>query len=611
MSFLSPIAFAFAASIPVVIVFYLLKRKRVVKLVSSTLLWQRFLAETQANAPFQRLRHNWLLLLQVLLLVLVVLALARPYLVGDAKSSRLRVLIMDASASMQSVDERPSRFERARVEALRLVEGSRDSDQMVILQCAANTEVKQSATSDKMALRRALQACAPLDAPTRLVEAFKLAETLIRNQADAEIHLFSDGAAGNLGEFESKNLPVIYHKFGLRRNNAGIVSLDVRANPDDASQRAIFAGIGNFGTNSAQVEVELLFEKQPLEARPLTLGPTNTQPLVFVAPQSRDGVFTVRLKTEDDLAVDNEASVVSLMPQPVKVLLVSRGNRFLEKALRGPSNVKLSTAASLDGHVTDFDIVVLDDVTPAQWPKCNVLAFHAINTNWFPAFQTVKAPPIVDWKNTHPLLRFINFDNVQVAETLGIRTPSWAVSLVESPQTPLIVTGDLERQRIVWIGFDSLQSTWPWRISFPIFIANAIDWLNPAASTASERMVRGGDAFRLPLNSSARTARLTLPDGKVRELAVEPRISDLIIADANKAGVYRLMVGTNSVTFCVNLLDAPESDITPRDELPFGRYARVTASKLKRAHAEIWRWLALAGLGVLLFEWWWYHKRTV
>ena len=36
MNFLAPAAFAFAAAIPVVILFYLLKRKRVVKLVSSS-----------------------------------------------------------------------------------------------------------------------------------------------------------------------------------------------------------------------------------------------------------------------------------------------------------------------------------------------------------------------------------------------------------------------------------------------------------------------------------------------------------------------------------------------------------------------------------------------
>jgi len=36
MNFLAPAAFAFAAAIPVVIVFYLLKRKRVVRLVRRT-----------------------------------------------------------------------------------------------------------------------------------------------------------------------------------------------------------------------------------------------------------------------------------------------------------------------------------------------------------------------------------------------------------------------------------------------------------------------------------------------------------------------------------------------------------------------------------------------
>ena len=50
MSFLAPFAFWFALALPVVVVFYLLKRKRQVKLISSTVLWQKFLAETQANA---------------------------------------------------------------------------------------------------------------------------------------------------------------------------------------------------------------------------------------------------------------------------------------------------------------------------------------------------------------------------------------------------------------------------------------------------------------------------------------------------------------------------------------------------------------------------------
>ena len=610
MNFLAPAAFAFAATLPVVIVFYLLKRKRVVKLVSSTLLWQKFLAESQANAPFQRLRHNWLLILQLLLCALVVLAVARPYFAGQSRAGRLRIVIMDASASMLSTDETPSRFAKARGEALSWAAGLGDNDQMVVLQAGANTEVRQSATSDRAALRRAIENCAAMDSPTRLVDAFKLAETLIKNRSDAEIHLFSDGAVANLGEFENKNLPLIYHRVGRSGHNAGITTLDVRANPEDASQRAVFANVANFSTTAIQAEIELSFEKKVLEVRPLNLAPTNTQPVVFIAPQTEDGVFTIRLLVQDDLPRDNQASILSLLPQPVKVLLVTRGNRFLQKALQGPPNVQLSVASGLNDTAGAFDFVVLDDVVPAVWPAVNTLAIHTARTNWFASWTPVKTPAIVDWKNTHPLLRFVNFDNVQVSETLGVPTPNWGVSLVDSPQTPLIVAGERDRQRILWIGFDPLQSTWPLRVSFPIFIANAVEWLNPASVNASQRMVRAGDPFRLGLAQPISTAEVITPDGSARRLVLDPNARELIFGETFSQGIYRLKAGTNEMTFCVNLLDSAESNITPREELPLGKYAKVTATTIKRASLEVWRWLAVAGLAVLLFEWWYYHKRT-
>ena len=60
----------------------------------------------------------------------------------------------------------------------------------------------------------------------------------------------------------------------------------------------------------------------------------------------------------------------------MKVLLVTRGNRFLEKALRGRPNVQLAVATDLTDDEPRFDFVVLDDVIPAVWPKGNVLAIH-------------------------------------------------------------------------------------------------------------------------------------------------------------------------------------------------------------------------------------------
>src|SRR5437773_3937612 len=295
MNFLAPFAFAFAAAIPVVILFYLLKRKRVVKLVSSTLLWQKFLAETQASAPFQKLRKNWLLILQIILLALTVLALSRPFFKTRAKPAELRVVILDTSASMQAIDESPSRFEKARSEALKWVDSLANTDQMVILQAGANTEVKQSATSEKAALHRALQACVCSDGPTRLVPALRMAESLVRDQRRAEIHLFSDGAVPELNEFENKALPLIYHRVGKGANNAGIIALDVCANPEDARQRAIYGSIANFSSNVVDTEVELRLDDRLLETRPLKIPAGETSPQVFKASQARDGVFTLRL----------------------------------------------------------------------------------------------------------------------------------------------------------------------------------------------------------------------------------------------------------------------------------------------------------------------------
>ena len=59
------------------------------------------------------------------------------------------------------------------------------------------------------------------------------------------------------------------------------------------------------------------------------------------------------------------------------------------------------------------------------------------------------------------------------------------------------------------------------------------------------------------------------------------------------------------------LFRSAESNIRPRDELKFGEYTRVTATTVQRTNMELWRTLAAIGLAVLLFEWWWYHRRTV
>ncbi|MCC6805355.1 MAG: BatA domain-containing protein, partial [Anaerolineae bacterium] len=104
MSFLTPLAFFGALlAIPIILLYMLRLRHREVT-VSSTYLWQQLLHDKEANTPWQRLRRNLLLLLQLIILALLVLALARPFVIVPAVSAGQIAVLLDASASMNATD---------------------------------------------------------------------------------------------------------------------------------------------------------------------------------------------------------------------------------------------------------------------------------------------------------------------------------------------------------------------------------------------------------------------------------------------------------------------------------------------------------------------------
>src|SRR5882672_5987020 len=99
-----PALAAAAVAVPALLILYFLKLRRREMPVSSTILWRKAIQDLQVNAPFQKLRRNLLLLLQLLMLLFLCLALSRPvsnYTPGAGKTS---VILIDRSASMAAKD---------------------------------------------------------------------------------------------------------------------------------------------------------------------------------------------------------------------------------------------------------------------------------------------------------------------------------------------------------------------------------------------------------------------------------------------------------------------------------------------------------------------------
>ena len=142
-------AIAAAVAIPSLLLLYFLKLRRREQPVSSTLLWRKAIQDMQVNSPFQRLRRNLLLLLQLLVLIALLLALANPVTFSRAGAGQNSVILIDHSGSMNATDlGGRSRLEEAKRQANNLVDSMGRNAKAMVIAFARDGDPKTGDYSD-------------------------------------------------------------------------------------------------------------------------------------------------------------------------------------------------------------------------------------------------------------------------------------------------------------------------------------------------------------------------------------------------------------------------------------------------------------------------------
>src|SRR5437762_12055943 len=104
MGFLAPLGLAALPLLGIILALYLLKLRRPQAPVASLHLWGSLTRDREANSLWQRLRVSTLMLLQLLALLVLILALARPWVSTSEPVGRHAIIVVDVSASMASAD---------------------------------------------------------------------------------------------------------------------------------------------------------------------------------------------------------------------------------------------------------------------------------------------------------------------------------------------------------------------------------------------------------------------------------------------------------------------------------------------------------------------------
>ncbi|MEA3339808.1 MAG: BatA and WFA domain-containing protein [Chloroflexota bacterium] len=665
MNFLTPLALTFAAlSIPIILL-YMLKLRRRDVLVSSTLLWQRLLRDREANAPWQRLRRNLLLLLQLLALTLLTLALARPFLPTPAVVSGSVVILVDSSASMRARDVEPTRFDAARNAAREIIAGLGAGDAVTLIAVGPQPRVLASATTDRALLHRALDEAAPTAGSADWEAAFALAAAGLTGAADTQVVIVSDGAL-------PETLPplpgqVRYMGVGGGSDNVAITALATRAG--EAGPQA-FLRVVNYSDADVETLIEFSTDGVPSEWPFQKDGVPSEWPFQKDGvpsewPFQKDGVlfdarrllvpahdsasltladlpYDLRLlqarltledenENEDALPLDDVAWTIHAPPASGQVLLVSAGNLFLERALGALPSVEL-VRLSPDQPVPEEDYAlyvydsaaIADGAITTTLPSGNLwLIGPAASVGGdFPieVRDTFTATAITHVAADDPLLRYVDLSDVNILQARKVKPPPGAQVLVEAEGGPLLFVAERPEGRLVVLTFDLRDSDLPLQIAFPILAANLTNWLLPRGELpllAGEGLgeVRPGDPVPIQPDPEAAKIVVTAPDGARHVLLVGETIP--VFASTDQLGIYlveqldRSDTVLQSVVLAVNLFDEAESDIAPRETVRIGQTEITAAAQEEEGRREFWPWLAVAALGVLVVEWWVYQRGTL
>jgi len=562
---------------------------------------------------------------------------------------------------MNAVDVEPSRLDAAKTQTLQFIDQMSILDEMMIVSCNNHPVVHSPFTNHRKSLRQAVERITATDIATDLNPALELAYSVAQTKEHPEIIIFSDfqnipkeGSSASillakreegsnasilLAKEEQSNLPLHFVKIGDSSDNVGITKFQVRRSMINAFDYQTLLTVSNMSDEDKKVNVELHHNDVLFDVRPFELVAGQSKSEIYASFNVEGGELKAVLDVNDSLATDNIAYAVLPEKRKLSVLLVTYGNLFLEKVLQVNEslNVSIISPTEYANESKKYDAVILDNFCPQTLED-------RISTNYMLIYpppeespwetgEKLDAPIVTEWNRTHPILNYVNLQNVQLSEGYKINPPPEARVLARSFEDALILTESKPNLKLVFIAFDIDKSDLPLRIAFPVIMANSFSWFQSETST-QQKHIRTGDILstkitgnpipstvNAPPSDNANDAEspappnasniVTIIDPDGNQYAIEPKDDQIIFDKTSRAGFYELQSDGKKELWAANLTDEQESDIRTDENFDESLTGDLVFSKSGFFRYPLWFYFVLAALLLTAIEWFLYQRRRV
>lgn len=446
----APVALWWLLACVAIAALYLRRRRPRREVVSTVLFWDQAIDTSRPRAWWRRLRHVVSLLVQLLIAVLLVLALAE--LSWHDHEAQRTVIVIDNSASMAAA----SRLDEAKRKARDVISGMNDGDRAAIMLGSAPPRVVCGLTSQQRMLRRAIDAIEPAAANDALSEAIAIA----RDAGDLTIVISDEQALPS----------ATWVRVGDPADNAAITQFAARRSMTDPVGYHILIAARNFADHTVRGKVELTLAGQVLDVVPVQLKPGETWRQTLEKTSENGGNLTVTLLVNDALAIDNTARLTLPPRRPVRVALRGEPNAFIARAL---------DAMPLVQPADEADVTVYHRDVSSPLPHGPALVIDPQrSTDLWRVGDALREPIVAEQDRASPLLAHVNLLNLHIPRARPIEPIAGAHVLAAGPGGEVIAAAfERDAGRVVVIAANVVGGDLPLRTAFPIFMANTLTWL--------------------------------------------------------------------------------------------------------------------------------------
>jgi hypothetical protein len=288
------------------------------------------------------------------------------------------------------------------------------------------------------------------------------------------------------------------------------------------------------------------------------------------------------------------------------------------RALQGIQGIQLFPQETSDEASGAFDLVMsdrLEDMNMAARTRLSV-GFIPPDLQRYVELGT-NGSSVVDWRRDAPVLQ-----HVQLADLVVLDQPRFAANagegdlenlgyevLIHGQRGPLLVRKqDSDALRFTLL-FHTDRSTLPYRVGFPIFVANIVQAALEQAGLAEALAYRTGVLPPLTLAPNGRY-QIQTPEQTAGPVTADDHGIVSGVA-APRAGYYSITEnGAQRRRVGVGLLSPSETSLTGVAQIEFNERLQVAAATaVVKTDWPLWPALLLGALGVMLAEWWFFQKK--